>query len=463
MFLAKTASCNRFTPPAPYPGTGDIGAFKRLTRMARSQIDGLPRAVYEQDAWQPPLPGMPLFVMSPELVRTILLDDAEDFRQGDLFARIMRPVWGEGLLLAQNDAWKMQRRATAQAFRTKDMAALIPHFVQSAERTLARWRVHGSEPTDLLEDMKQLTFDVIVDTMLSGLSGAEEIDRDTLRQNIGGFFADVSKLRMSYVFRDDAYHAHRPSQDSPYRDEIISFMKRLIASRRAAPPRGDLVDLLMSAQDPETGEPLSDVQLADNLLGFILAGHETTAVALTWTVYLVASHAPTEVRLLDELETALGGNPVGPEHADSLPFAKQVISEALRIYPPAFLLTRVAARDRMLGPHKLKTGERVNIPIWAIHRQARHWPNPHVFDPDRFVPDRPPPDRCVFMPFGAGPRICIGASFALIEMLAVLATLIRRVEIMPPPRETVWPETGLALTPKGGMKVRIKERPKGQP
>jgi len=387
---------------------------------------------------------MPLFVMAPNLVKAVLLDQAEDFPHGNLFERIMRPAWGTGLLLAKEDGWKVQRRAAAQAFRANGMKGFIPAFVDETQKLVAEWKRRGLGTTDLHEEMKRLTFNIIVETMLSG---AAQIDREVFRHTVQSFFADISKLKPSYVLRSDAYHGRRPSWASSHRAEIIAHMSSLIENRRSTPPRGDLVDLLLTAEDPGTGMRLTDVQLADNLLGFILAGYETTAAALTWTLYLIASHKKTEQRLLAELEETGEGV-----------FTRQVISEAMRLYPPAFMLTRVTARSTILGSHKLKPGQRINIPIWAIHRSEQNWPDPHLFDPARFAPDRPAPRRYTYMPFGAGPRICIGAEFAMTEMTSILATLLPRVKIIPPDREHVWPKTELALVPHKPMFVELSAR-----
>lgn len=447
--MAPSSVTDMFIPPAPYPGTTDLGVLKRLTRNARSQIGTLPRDVYEKAAWKPPVPGMPLFVMAPDLVKTVLLDQVEDFPHGNLFERIMRPAWGTGLLLAKEDDWKMQRRAAAQAFRANGMTAFVPTFVAETQKLIADWTNRGFGTVDLHEEMKRLTFNVIVETMLSG---ADQIDREAFRHNVQSFFADISKLKPSYVLRGDGYHGRRPACTSSHRAEIIAHISSLIDHRRATPPRGDMIDLLLAAEDPDTGKTLTDVQLADNLLGFILAGYETTAAALTWTLYLIAAHEQTEKRILAELN---GAASVG---AGEYVFTRQVISEAMRLYPPAFMLTRVAARATVLGSHKVKPGQRVNIPIWAIHRSEQNWTDPHVFDPGRFAADQPAPERYTYMPFGAGPRICIGATFAMTEMTSILATLLPRVKIIPPSREHVWPKTELALVPHSPMFAELSLR-----
>ncbi len=447
--MAPLPNRDAFTPPAPYPGSKDLGIFQKLSRNMASQIGSLPNAVYTCEAWKPPLPGMPLFVMEPDLVKRVLLDQIEAFPHGALFDRIMRPAWGDGLLLAQGDDWKMQRRAAAQAFRASGMVALAPIFIAETEALIARWSDAGFGAIDLHEQMKRLTFNIIVETMLSG---ADQFDRDVFREKVQTFFDDISKLRMSYVFRGDAYHADRPHAPSPHRAELIAHMSELVQHRRAAPPRGDLIDLLLVAEDPDSKTPMSDKQIADNLLGFVLAGYETTAAALTWTLYLISADDATEARLLSEYNTA------SETGTTALAFTEQVISEALRLYPPAFMLTRVAARGTRLGAYRIKRGQRINIPIWAIHRNPKNWPQPHAFIPERFAAERPDPPRYTYMPFGAGPRICIGVAFAQTEIRCILATLLPKVKIRPPKRDRVWPKTELALVPHEKMMVDISRR-----
>ena len=214
--------------------------------------------------------------------------------------------------------------------------------------------------------------------------------------------------------------------------------------------------VLVTATEPG----FSDELLADNLLGFILAGHETTAVALTWTLYLVSAHAPTRERLRAEAEAVIGDSDVSPAHLPRLGFARQVVSEALRLYPPAFLLTRISARDTEICGHRVRAGERVNIPVYAIHRRPSVWSNPHVFDPDRFSAQGRQPGRFEYMPFGGGPRICIGAALAMAEAVTVIVTLLRAADFTPPSPDRVWPQTGLALYPRHGMSMTVRFRPR---
>jgi cytochrome P450 len=332
------------------------------------------------------------------------------------------------------------------------MASLTPVFVRSAQATLARWQKEKGGPIDISEAMTRLTFDVIIDSLLAG---SETFDRAEFAHHVTTLFGVMGFIRPSYLFASDLFHKGRPSVQSDSRAFLLGKIAALIASKRANGPSGDFVDLFMQATNPETGEPLSDDLIADNILGFIMAGYETTAGSLTWALYLIAAHAPTHERLLSEVGTVAASGPIEPHHIAQLVFTRQVISETLRLYPQAFSLTRVAQQACRLAGHDVKAGQRINIPTYAIHRRADVFPDPHAFDPDRFAPDQPPPDRFTYLPFGGGPRICLGAAFAMTEMVAVIATLVRAATFEPPQADTVWPIAKLSLRPRGGMLMKI--------
>lgn len=446
---------SHFVPPAPIPPDRDPWLVTLMARTLKNQIEGWPRAIYEADAWSSGIAGFPLWVMAPDAVRQVLHDEAEHFPQGALFKRMMRPAWGEGMLIAEGKPWRSQRQAASKAFRPMNMAALTPYFTRATEAMLARWQGTNGATLDIGKEMQRLTFDIILETMPSG---AEHFDRETARRDIAELFAELARLNLSYFLRADAYHETRPPRKPPARDRLLGGIARMIEQRRGEPARGDLVDLLMQARDPETGAELSDALLADNLLGFIMAGHETTATALTWSLYLVAAHASTMQRLREEVAAVAGSDPIAAAHVDRLVFTRQVIQEAMRLYPPAFQLTRVAARQTTLAGHNVKPGDRILIPIYAIHRRASTFVDPHAFDPDRFAPGVPPPDRFAYIPFGAGPRICVGAAFAMTEATVILATVARAASLTPPPAESVWPVAGISLWPRGGMPMQVRVR-----
>ncbi len=444
-----------WTPPAPIPPKSGPGDWLRSLKTFRSQIEGLPERIFTQSAWRPPIPGTPFFVTAPELIEQALLTQADSFTHGDLLPRMMRPAWGKGMFLAEGEAWRAQRQAAAPAFRAREIETLVHRFVAATEKMLARWLKQDGAEVELHGEMQRLTFEIIVDVLLSG---GEGFDSDMMRRDVAGLFAEVNHIRASYILMPDSWHASRPPIRSEYRVRIMSHIRSLIRTRRSSPARGDLIDLLLKATDPQTGEALSDELLADNLLGFVVAGFMTTAVALSWTLWLATSHAPTRERLGRELAEVLGDQPLTAQSLGGLTFAGQVIKESLRLYPPAHTIARVSQDEAELGGHRIRPGQRIIVRIYAVHRHAAQWTSPHGFDPARFSPDQQIPQRFAFMPFGGGPRICIGLAFAMTEITCVLATLLRVIDIRIANDTEIWPQAGVVLYPRNGIRVRISAK-----
>ncbi|HEX8569750.1 MAG TPA: cytochrome P450, partial [Caulobacteraceae bacterium] len=222
---------------------------------------------------------------------------------------------------------------------------------------------------------------------------------------------------------------------------------------------GDLLGALIGARDPETGQGLSEAELVDNTLTFIAAGHETTTGALTWALYLIANDPPTQARLLEEARAAYGDGPAGAEGLERLVFHDQVLQEAMRLFPPAAIISRRAARDIEVGPVRMRKGDDVNCMIYVMHRSSLLWERPAAFDPERFTPERRKArHRFAHMPFGGGPRVCIGARFAMNEAVVMLATLVRRLAFEPRPGAPPLPRVRATLRPAGGMPLVLRPR-----
>src|SRR5262249_40430668 len=221
-------------------------------------------------------------------------------------------------------------------------------------------------------------------------------------------------------------------------------------------PRNDLLSLLIRANDPQTGRLMSETDVRDNILTFVMAGHETTALALTWTFYLLSLHPEIEERVRSEIATITGGTPVRGEHIESLRYTQQVIQEAMRLYPPAPLIVREARRVLRLGTENLGPGTLVYGPVYAVHRHEGFWDRPDLFDPDRFAPEAVKArDQYIYLPFGAGPHICIGMSFALMEATALLAVLLASLRLHLRPGYIPRPKLRVTLRPAGGMPMRL--------
>jgi cytochrome P450 len=236
-------------------------------------------------------------------------------------------------------------------------------------------------------------------------------------------------------------------------------MSALARRRQSGEQRGDLLGQMLAARDPETGTRLSDEELRDNIVTFIAAGHETTAVALTWTLYLIANDAETQQRLVEEVRSVAGDAPLSAAHVEQLVFHEQVIKEAMRLYPPVALLQRRAVRDVDLGPVSLNAGEEAVCLIYCMHRNKRVWDQPEFFIPERFAPETSSGrHRFAYMPFGGGPRICIGMKFAYLEAAAILASLVRRLHFAPNPAHPIKPILRVTMRPQGGMPLYVSPR-----
>lgn len=438
-----------FRPPHPEP-LERVTPWHALTRAMRNPIEAWPRALFEGTSWRPPFPGAPVFLTDPASVRAVMVDQAEDFPHGHLWRRVMHPAWGDGFVAVDGADWRWQRRAAAPAFRATQMAALAPRMRAAAEAALARWR-NAAQPINIAAETGRIAFDVILDTVLSG---GEDFDRAETEARVGAFLNQLELKRLSYLFLPDRAHRGKRNEPVPEAALLRADVDRMIARRRAAPPRGDLVDLLLGATDPDTGRPMDDALLRDNLLGFILAGHETSAVTLGWALWLAASDVSSMQRLRAEVEAVTGGAPIGPEHLDRLVFTRQLIQETLRLYPPGYQLTRVCTRDTAIDGRRIRAGTRILIPVYALHRHRSHWHDPDAFDPDRFAPGMPVPDRHLYLPFGAGPRICLGAAFAMTELTVVLATLVRAANFTP--LSTPRPVASTSIRPQGGLPMRVE-------
>jgi cytochrome P450 len=231
----------------------------------------------------------------------------------------------------------------------------------------------------------------------------------------------------------------------------------MLRERRNEGQKGDdLMHRLMAARDPETGVPMNEEQLIDNLLTFYLAGHETTAKALTWTLYLLARSPEWTSVLKEEVARVTGGAPLGPDHIDKLVLTQQVIKESMRLYPPVPVMSRQAMADTTIGPLAVKAGTSMVIPIYALHRHRARWTDPEMFDPSRFAPERDAKiSRYQYMPFGAGPRICIGMAFAMLEATTMLATMLQSARFACVPDHEPTPMARVTLVPKGGMPLRV--------
>ena len=292
------------------------------------------------------------------------------------------------------------------------------------------------------------------------MSGREALDRGAVSRSVTGYIETIGRISLMDVLNLPVW-IPRPAAVMNRKGigAMQRMMDRVIAERAAAPRRNDLLAMMADAQDPETGRRMTPEELRDNMLAFLVAGHETTALALSWALYLAAIDPEVQERLGAEARAACGDGPAGAEHLEQLTYTRQVIEEALRLYPPAGMLSRTARGEDEICGRRILKGDTVILPIYALHRHAMWWDAPDAFDPENFAPDRVAArDRFLYLPFGAGPRICIGMGFALIEAQIILASLMARFRFSPAAGQEPKPVMVMTLRPKGGIMLAIDRR-----
>lgn len=430
-----------------------------LVAVIRNPLQALPPEVFRERVVFARRAGKThVYLSDPALIHEALVGNADALSKGENVRRALGPALGEGLLTADGAHWKWQRQAVAGAFRHDRLVELQPAMIAAAEATRDRLLAANGRTVDIGHEMMRTTFDIIVETMMSGGHG---IDVARVEQGITDFLKPTGwTFALAMLGAPDWV----PFPGRGKAREAVAFLRsslaKVIAERRAAPSaRHDLVSMLLAASDPETGRTMGDQEIVDNLMTFITAGHETTALGLAWTLHLLARHPECEAAVVAEVASVTGGQPLRPEHIASLTYTRQVFSEAMRLYPPAPIITRTAVLDFKLGAFAIPAGADIYVPIYAVHRHPLLWSDPEAFDPTRFAPEAVKArHRYAYMPFGAGPRVCIGNAFAVMEAVAILAVLLPALSLgnrSATEQEAVMKVT---LRPRESLLMNVRER-----
>jgi cytochrome P450 len=445
-------------PPSPPRAPENMTMFGRMAAMRVSPIGSWGQRAYEEDVIQGRFFGRSSFILNtPDTIRHVLVDNYENYVRNPASIRVLRPVLGEGLLIAEGRAWKHQRRTLAPAFTPRAVAPLVPNMIAATDETIAKLQAMGDDPVDLRAAMQRMTLEIAGRTMFSfGMERHGAALRD--------FVMEYGEKLARPHFLDLVLPLNWPSpQDfsrARFRKRWTHFVGQLMAERRAAgksegaPPR-DLFDLMGEARDPETNEAFTDAQLGDQVATMILAGHETTATALFWSLYLLALDPATQ----DELAAEVAATTVnGTLDIERMKFTRAVVDETMRLYPPAFLIARTAAGPDTIAGMPVKKNDIVLIAPWLLHRHEKLWRDPAAFLPRRFMPPSPPPDRFAYLPFGVGARVCIGAHFALVEATLALAKIVGAFRIMLLDKAPVMPVGVVTTQPDRSPMFRITRR-----
>jgi cytochrome P450 len=426
-------------PPSPPRASDTMTAFGRLAAMRESAIGSWGQRAYEEDIIKGRFFWRSSFILNtPDAIRHVLVDNYENYTRTPAGIRVLRPMLGEGLLIAEGRAWKHQRRTLAPAFTPRAVAPLVPHMIAVTDETIAKLQAVRGAPVDLREAMQRMTLEIAGRTMFSfGMDRHGATLRDFVME-YGGRLARPHLLDMVLPL---SWPSPQDLSRARFRKRWTKFVGQLMAERRAAgkkegAPARDLFDLMDAARDPETGEAFTDEQLGDQVATMILAGHETTATALFWSLYLLALDPANQEQLAAEVREASAD---GALDLERLKFTRAVVDETMRLYPPAFLIARAAAAPDMIAGMPVRKNDVVLIAPWLLHRHEKLWRDPNAFIPQRFMPPAPPPDRFAYLPFGVGARICVGAHFALVEATLALAKIIGAYRVTLLDQEPVMP------------------------
>jgi cytochrome P450 len=445
-------------PPSAPRAPETMTFFGRLKAMRESVIGTWGQRAYEEDILQGRFFGHSSFILNtPDAIRHVLVDNYENYTRTPAGFRVLRPVLGEGLLIAEGRPWKHQRSTLAPAFTPRAVTTLIPHMIMVTDETIAKLRATCGQPVDLREAMQRMALEIAGRTMFSF-----EMSRHgpTLRDFVMEYGARLARPHLLDLMLPQGWPSPQDFSRARFRKRWTSFVAMLMAERRAAgknegaPPR-DLFDLMVAARDPETGDAFTDEQLGDQVATMILAGHETTATTLFWSLYLLALDPSSQDQLAAEVQ---GATVTGALDLERLKFTRAVVDETMRLYPPVFLIARAAAGPDTVAGRPVKTKDVILIAPWLLHRHEKLWRDPNAFIPSRFMPGAPPPDRFAYLPFGVGARVCIGAHFALVEATLALAKIIGAFRIELLDHEPVIPVGVVTTQPDRSPMFRITPR-----
>ena len=446
---------------SPFVPVGAPIHRRRLSRLEtaiaarRNVLELIPALSYRQ----PIVSGEMLMrwhmLADPAGMKRVMLDNLANYPKSEIMRRMLRPAIGDSLFNADGADWKWQRQAVAPVFSHRNVLALAPAMTTTAERVCARLAACGGR-AELVAEMLTATFDVICDV---ALSGREHFDSHTFSHAITEYFRTAGRASLLDFL---GFPEWFPRPGELLAGASVRTMHRMVGAaiearrNQTAAPADDLLAHMLDAQDPETGRRMSAEDLIHNMQFFIVAGHETTALALSWALYLLANAPEEQEKAREQARTVLQGRSAGPLDLAAMPFIRQILEEAMRLYPPVGLLARtVVAPDELCG-RMMRPNDIVFLPIWALHRHELLWDRPGEFRPARFVPASGARlDKYQYLPFGAGPRGCVGADFAMMQAQIILASLVQHFTFRPS-EPSPHPVMMMTVRPEPGVFLEIR-------
>jgi cytochrome P450 len=421
-------------------------------------IERVPRPAYELPIWRPRF-GSSVFLNDPAGIKRVLIDNVANYPKMDMENRFFRALFGDGLLSREGEAWRTHRRIMAPSFDPRSVAGYAPAMAAASAEFADEWaRLDNASEIDVSEEMTRLTLEIICRSIFStDYQEMTAISGSALARSSDAF--DFNLLDILPIIGEQRLKAREKKMAAIFAS-LDGAISRLIEARKADPSHRDLLGRLVAQMDEETGAKLTPQEVRDEVLTIFVAGHETTASAMTFTWYALAHQPEWEAKLHAELDAVLGGRT--PTEADlaKLSVTRRIIEETMRLYPPApGISTRIAKQADEISGMKIRKGAMIQVSSWILHRHAELWDNPFAFDPDRFLPERSVGrPRFAYLPFGGGPRVCIGQAMAMQEATLILATLAQRFRLRMRPGHHVQIQQRVTIRPRGGLPMRIERR-----
>lgn len=445
--MAPTDQPNRPPGPAAKPLLGNAlqahpSVLDFLTENARTYGDVVHWTVF----------GEPIYQLNhPEHVEEVLVERNTEFRKSHLTRDVLGPVVENGLFTSEGDLWRRQRRLIGPLFHPDQIARYGDVMVDRTERRLDGWQ--DGDRIDVHDEMMALTVEIVAETLL-GVDLSRDIrtigrNLETVLEHLGSVWFH---LRPSWL----PTPANRRFERAV--DQLETIVYRIIEERRSEAGGEDVVSRLVAAGDEE-GEPMPIEQMRDEVMTFLIAGHETTALALTYSLYLLATHPAAEARLVEELHDELDGDPPTTDTVGDLAFTDRVVTEALRLYPPVSRVHREPVEDVVIDGYDIPAGATISLPQWVVHRDPRWYPDPLAFQPGRWTGElREGLPGIAYFPFAAGPRRCVGDQFARLEARLALATILQRFHLEVRPETSLEVEAAVSTRPTDPVWATVRER-----
>jgi cytochrome P450 len=447
--------------PAPIPRRGRMPLFEFFRTLRDNMVATYGEEAYERDIIERKMFGRSRFLVNePAAIKHVLLDNAANYQKTEITRRILEPGLGRGLITSEGETWRGHRRTMSPAFDYRSILSYAPIMTGATQELLTDWdRLPSGTVIDVATAMMELTLNIVSRTMFS--SDSDRIVA-IMERGAGRYQAQMRPNMMDFLgFPAWLAGLGRIGVADRTLGEFDAEIDRLIKSRSTSAESGpkDLLARLIAARDEQTGGGMSAQEVRDQIITIFLAGHETTAMAMTWTWYLLSQHPAEEAKLHAELEAVLGGRVPNSEDLNKLTYTRMVIDESMRLYPPVHTIAREALADDTVAGRHVPKGSAVLIAPWVLHRHRKLWHDPGRFDPERFSAE-PAAKRARFsyLPFGGGRRICIGAAFATAEATLLLATIAQRYRLRLVSGHPVEPQGLITLRARHGMKMVLTSR-----